>query len=154
MPRLKTYRQLRAFLNEFMSESELDQPIQISPPHVTPDPIPLQPGIYIGTVAELELSPCRSSYDNKWHGEDIVILADRNPFAVDGATAYETLEGREMRDGESFNAWFKATHKPIYGRGDEGTPTDPKDQFAPGDEVYDWNDPDVYMGEDEEAEPT
>ncbi len=46
-------------------------------------------GIAIGTVGEFEFEGSRSVVDNKYHADEVVLLIDANPFAEDGAVAYE-----------------------------------------------------------------
>jgi hypothetical protein len=71
------------------------------------------PGIAIATVAELGVYKCRSVYDNKYHGDDVVLLLDYNRFAEDGAMAFEFGE---------------TGFSPVYG---ESGPTDAEDQMSP-----------------------
>lgn len=46
-------------------------------------------GIAIDTVEGLEIYKCRSSHNNRYCGDDVVLLLDGNQFAKDGAVAYE-----------------------------------------------------------------
>lgn len=63
--------------------------------------------IAIDTVAAFEFRKIRSTHNNKYCGEDVVLLLDSNPFAEDGATLYEwDLE----QEGDA--QWI-----PIYGEG-------------------------------------
>lgn len=90
-----------------------DKPIQVA--LIGPDSdavVELLPAYALGMIADLEIAACRSVVDNKWHGDDVVLLIDHNPFAEDGAIAYEDFD----------------RGKPIYGKHGK---TDPKDQRAP-----------------------
>lgn len=65
------------------------------------------PIIVVDTVAALEFRKIRSTHNNKYCVEDVVLLLDSNPFAEDGATLYEwDLE----QEGDA--QWI-----PIYGEG-------------------------------------
>lgn len=68
-------------------------------------------GIAIGTVEAFEFSACRSTHNNKYCPNDVVLLMDSNPHAEDGALLYHWKD-----DG---------TEIPQYGP--EG-PTNPEDQ--------------------------
>lgn len=119
MKELETYRDLLSYLQNASSEY-LDQPIQVANPGPNCDePIELMPGIAIGTVDQMGFFRCRSMVDNKYHAEELVILIDGNPFAKDGAVAYEWKSNDDTGDIDDV---------PIYGK--EG-PTDIKDQTAP-----------------------
>ncbi len=75
------------------------------------------PVIGVDTIANFGFGAARSIYDNKYHGNDLVIFCDGNQFAKDGAIAYEMLPSRKM--------------KPIYGKNGK---TNKKDQEAPDDQ--------------------
>lgn len=106
---IKTYRDLLGALAG-MTDEQLDQVAQIAPPMIDDNAI-LNPIISLGTVKEYEFGRCRSAADNKYHGDDVVLLTDSNPYRQDGAIAYDSL------DIETAN--------PIYGK--DG-PTRPEDQ--------------------------
>lgn len=92
----------------------LQQPIQCAPPE--PDhsiPVGLLPGFAIGTVEGFELPGTRSTVDNKYHADELVLLIDHNPFAEDGVVAYN---------------WDGPEDVPIYGK--DG-PTPLEQQMAP-----------------------
>lgn len=73
------------------------------------------PIIHFSDIQSLELPGCRCVSDNKYHGEQFVLLADNgNGFAEDGAISYELL------DGEFVNPYYG-----IHG------PTKPEDQRNP-----------------------
>lgn len=87
---IETYADLKAAL-EAMTPEQLAQQIQVAKP--TPMPlVELQVGLAIGTVAEMGFYAVRSTYDNRYHPEDIVLLTDHNPFGEDGAIAYHGLD--------------------------------------------------------------
>ena len=104
MDEIRTYRQLLAMLQEVPDE-KLDQPVQVAGPHIISDEmvVTLRPAIAVGTVEEMEFRYARSSEDNRFHPEELVILIDGNPFGKGGAVAYEQVQG-SMKLGE----------KPIY----------------------------------------
>lgn len=100
-----------------MSPEQRSQPIQCVLPH--PDDGHVQeclPGIALGTVAEFGFSASRSTHDNKYHGDDVVLLLDSNCFSEEGAIAH-----RLHND---------LTRSPIYG---VDGPTLPSQQRAPSD---------------------
>jgi hypothetical protein len=105
MQEVETYGDLLRVLLE-MADDELDQLIQIAEPGPNGDePVELKHGIAIGTVASMEFPGARSTHDNCYHADEVVLLVDGNPFAPDGAIAYEfhsTLEEMEKH--------------PIYGK--------------------------------------
>lgn len=115
---LKTYRELLAFM-ENMTEQQLDQPVQVVLPSGDLDKaVELQPGIAIGTVAQMEFYKARSSVDNKYHADEVVLLIDGNPFSVEGAVAYSLSDADD---------WDDMKNHPIYG---DGGPTNPADQCS------------------------
>ncbi len=106
-----TYKDLLEYLNKLTPE-QLNQ--QVQSVLCTPDDEDVQEltlVLGIDTVASWEIEACRSSVDNKYHGEELVLLLASNPFREDGAIAIEwNIDGPDV---------------PIYGV--EG-PTNPKDQ--------------------------
>ena len=70
-------------------------------------------GVALDTVEQPEIYKCRNTYNNKYCGEDVVILLDNNPFDEDGVVAWELKDGSDI---------------PIYGK--EGK-TEVKDQKSP-----------------------
>lgn len=104
---ITTYRELLAALQE-ASEGQLDLPIQCVNSHPVDEYVyKLQQVICLGTVDALGLRYARSVTDNRRNGDELVLFSDGNPYAEDGAVAYEvdqTYEGKEL---------FKH-HKPIY----------------------------------------
>lgn len=84
------------------SPEQLQQPVQVCQHHPVDEYVfPLSPGICLGTVDELNLRYARSTTDNRRHGEHLVIYADYNPFAEDGATSHEIEISAE--EGKLFN---------------------------------------------------
>ena len=84
----------------------------------------LQAGICFATIDELEIEYARSTVDNRRHGEELVIFTDGNPFAEDGAIAYEwdfTADQEHMKD------------KPIYPKGHD----DSADWTGPAQKLID-----------------
>lgn len=111
--KMLTYGELLQYLQTLTSE-QLNQQVQAVLPTPNDDDVQeLMPAIGIDTVANWELEACRSCMDNKYHGEEIVLLLDYNPYAEDGAIAYE------------WDMTVDSTDEPIYGS--EG-PTNPNDQ--------------------------
>lgn len=86
---VNTWKDLLEVLKK-CSPEQLNQKIQVCTSHpVEEQVLELQPAYCIGTVKALELLYCRSSVDNKKNEEEVVLCVDYNPFAVDGAIAYE-----------------------------------------------------------------
>ena len=123
--RLETWGDLANAILALPNQQRI-QPIQICPPTVSDaEPIEMLPGIALGTVGQFEFRGVRSVHDNKYHGDDVVLLLDHGPFAEDGAIAYELMPVGRPGAG-----------KPIYG---PSGPTEQNDQWAPigGDEDFD-----------------
>lgn len=98
-----------------MTEEQRQQPVQVVELEPSDDIVnELKPAYGIQSIEELGIEACRSIVDNKRHGEDVVLLIDANPFAEDGAVAYEWPLGD-----------VQAPAVPIYGK--DG-PTNPADQ--------------------------
>ncbi len=93
-----TYRQIKYVLDS-MSREQLEQPAQVFMSQADGDvAVPLCPVIAFKKIKELvhEEDETRSSVDNEHHPEQFVFLADYNPFAEDGAIAYD------LETGEAF----------------------------------------------------
>jgi hypothetical protein len=59
--------------------------------------------VAVGTVKQFDFEKCRSSIDNKYNQDEIVILTDKNPFSKEGVTF------RKLEEDKSLT--------PIYGKG-------------------------------------
>lgn len=95
-----TWGQLKDYLNN-LSEEELKKPVQIYPPHNTPDKAALQPVYVIDKLANLsEDGDTRDFVDNGHHPENYVLLTDHNGFDEDG-NEYYTLEDKKMIGNKS-----------------------------------------------------
>lgn len=103
-----TYEELYQSLG-LMDEESRKRKIQFLPSNPNGDvPTPTMPVYAIGTVGEL-CDPkvgIRSCYDNENDLDDIVLLGDDNPFAEDGAFAYnlETSEPCYGKNERRFTA--------------------------------------------------
>ena len=117
---IPTYRHLAAAL-QAMTDEQLNQPVQIADPPADCRPVELLKGLAIATVGELEFAGSRSVVDNRYHADDVVLLVDANPFADDGAVAYE-LRNEGPKDGTPI-----MRHVPIY---DADGPTPREAQMA------------------------
>ncbi len=85
-----------------MTPEQRKQPIQCVKPTPIQDQVQeMLPGIAIATVEQFGFYKCRSTHDNKYNANDVVLLIDSNPFAEDGAVAYE---------------WSEDMDTPIYGK--------------------------------------
>lgn len=94
---IETYQDLLAVLQK-MTPEQLAQPIQVVKDcGDLSKPVELQPAFCIGTVKELEFNAARSSVDNVYHPEEIVIMIDSNPFRQDGVIAHK-LVGHGKRE--------------------------------------------------------
>jgi hypothetical protein len=85
-----TYRKLRDFLNQ-IPEEQLDQAVQIIPPHTDGDAKLGLHGVYGLNTIEYYFGKdqeCRSVLDNKHHPEQLVILSDGCPFSEEGDSFY------------------------------------------------------------------
>ena len=67
---------------------QLKQSVQIFPPHNTPDPVKLMPGIAFDTIEGFEETNSRSADDFKHHPEQLVLLTDHCGFSDYGDTYY------------------------------------------------------------------
>lgn len=88
MKEIETYRDLLNVLQEMPGE-QLDQPIQCVKPHPDESKVnEMQPALAIGTVAEFEFFHCRSTHNNRYCPDDVVLLMDGNHFGEDGVVAW------------------------------------------------------------------
>lgn len=98
-----TYREILDILN-VMSEEQLAQPAQVMVSQVDGDKdISLNPVISFQTVGKLvsgetgeEYQKTRSAFDNEHHPDHFVLLVDWNPFAEDGAIAFDLKTGERF----------------------------------------------------------
>lgn len=102
-----TYRDLLAILQGLHSD-QLGQLVQIADPPSDCRPVELMPAIAFGSVQDLEFEGARSAVDNRYNVDELVLLIDHNPFAADGALAYELKQ--EGPEGKPL-----MRHVPIYG---------------------------------------
>lgn len=111
---IETWGDLKSAIDK-LSQTELQQPIQCIKPNGDEGQVQeMVRGIALGTVLEFEFFACRSTHNNKYCPDDVVLLMDENPFSPDGVLAWEwNSDGSET---------------PIYGK--DGM-TDRKDQVAP-----------------------
>lgn len=118
-----TYGDLLEFLR-WMTEEELGKPIQCILPTQDEDDVQecLQ-GIAFATVRELGIYKCRSTYDNKYHADDLVILLDCNLHGIEGEIAHVIVPADGM-----MKLCGDTEERPIYGNGGR---TNPKDQMSP-----------------------
>ena len=84
-----TYHDLLKSLQN-LTKKQLSQPVQITDPSYNDDthPCELMQVIAIDTVDAFGFQKVRSSVDNKYHPEEVVLLTDRNSFAEDGTFSY------------------------------------------------------------------
>lgn len=109
---------LRALTN--LSAEQLKQPIQCLLSTSNEDDVQeMITGIALGTVAQFEFYKCRSTHNNKYCPDDVILLLDHNPFAEDGAIAYNW-------SSESVNL----CDNPIYGIEGKTNPIDQKSLTA------------------------
>lgn len=78
-----------------MTPEQKKQKVQIYQDPNTPEVAALKPAICFDTLKNLEVPKARSCYDNKFHGEDFVLMIDHNFFASDGCTAYELKTNKD-----------------------------------------------------------
>lgn len=99
-----TNRDIKAIL-DCMTNEQLDQPAQAMISQCGGDKdIPLNPVIAFKTVKELvsgvetgeEYQKTRSAFDNEHHSDHFVFLVDWNPFAEDGAIAFDLVTGERI----------------------------------------------------------
>ena len=131
---IRTYRDLLNHLL-MLGESQLDQTVQVVAGGETTlmhEPVELQPVIAIGAVDYFEFWGVRSSVDNKYHADEIVILCDHGPFGADGATSY-ILDDKALDEAsdesvpdEDYDIFKGQT--PCY---TDAGPTDRDDQINP-----------------------
>jgi len=99
-----SYRDIKMILDG-MTDAQLDQPAQVFMSQADGDKdVPLCPVISFHTIEHFvsgaetgeECQKTRSSEDNEHHPEHYVFLADWNPFAEDGAIAYDLETGEAI----------------------------------------------------------
>lgn len=118
--RIETYGDLLKYLQ---SKPEiLEQKIQIAPHNPNCDEVlALEPCFAIGTVDEMfeHSRYIRSSNDNSYNPDEVVILSDWNPFGEDGATSYliDFSDGPENETEEERIDRFLGKNNPQYGLG-------------------------------------
>ena len=94
MKSITTYQQLYNYIKG-MTPKQRKQTIQIT--HPSMEPIQeMIPAIAIGTVDEMEFYGARSVNDNRYHGDEIVILSDLNPFGQNGEVAWEMGKNKNL----------------------------------------------------------
>lgn len=114
-----------------MTPEQRQQPIQVVGATVIENDVQeCLPVVAIDTVAAFEIYKCRSSYNNRYCGDDVVLLLDGNPFAEDGAVAYEWPD-----DGPDI---------PIYGPHGK---TLPEEQYSPRALADERSEGDVFLGD-------
>lgn len=121
MVELETWSDLKAALAT-LTDEQLRQPIQCVQPDGDEGRVQeMVLGIALATVRDFEFYACRSTHNNKYCPDDVVLLMDGNPFGLDGVVAWE---------------WHPdGTETPIYGT--SGV-TGRDDQMAPNcDELAD-----------------
>ena len=97
-----------------MTPEQRAMPVQCCNPTSCHDDVQeMVQGICIGTVSAFEFQACRSTHNNKYCPDDVVLLMDVNQHAPDGAIMYEWKD-----DGSEV---------PMYG---SDGPTKPEDQQA------------------------
>lgn len=123
MKELETYDDLLNAL-QAMTPEQRKQKIQLAGPDTGPLTT-LHPGIAIGTVTDAGFYACRSIYDNKYHGEDVVILFDHNPFGEHGEVSYtidfnqkknKTERARLKTEGAEFRELLHVGSTANFGR--------------------------------------
>tara|TARA_B100000941_G_scaffold287930_1_gene263953 strand:+ start:447 stop:1013 length:567 start_codon:yes stop_codon:yes gene_type:complete len=113
-----TYEELFEAIKS-MTPEQRKQLIQIAT--TSPDgdePIPTMPVYAIGTVSSLfdvEVG-IRSHYDNRNHLEDVVILADYNPYGEDNAVGMNLLTGEKYYGADGRKLTSKEKNR-LYGLG-------------------------------------
>ena len=110
---VRTYDDLLTAIAK-MSPEQRAQAIQVAAPSCDCI-VELMPSVSIGTVDAHEFERCRSSVDNKYHGDEVVLQIDWNPYREDGAIGFEL----DVVDGKRVD---------IYGKDGK---TNPDDQLRP-----------------------
>lgn len=122
---IDTYQDLLDYLLQLRESNSpaLQQSVQVVNP--TSDESDTQvclPAVCIGTVAELEFRHIRSSTDNTYRADELVLMVDSNPFSPSGVFAEEfDLIGNPARE-------IGPMQKHIYGKAGRTTR---KDQTKP-----------------------
>lgn len=102
-----TYRDLLKEL-EKMTEDQLGQDVQVlMPGFIEEEVLPLHAGITLDTVHNLlEGSKfTRSSKDNKYHPEEVILLVDWNLFDKDGTMAFDLFTGEKIKPTGDIGNW-------------------------------------------------
>lgn len=118
---IETWDDLVAEISK-LSPEQRSQPIQcvLSTPN-DDDVQECLPGIAFDTVANFGFHKIRSTHDNRYHGEDFVLLLDHNQFDGSGAIGYRFLcpVGDSVHDdtdlAQQFIADGRIGREPIYG---------------------------------------
>jgi hypothetical protein len=83
-----------------LTAEQLAQPAQVVRSHPVAEHVfAARPVICLGTVDGLGLRYVRSSRDNRRHGDEVVLFIDGNPFARDGAIAYQVTAEDPFGEG-------------------------------------------------------
>lgn len=92
---IRTWADLAAKLQQ-MTPEQLQQPIQCVKPTMDEDDVQeMLTGIAFATVEAFGFHKCRSTHNNKYCPGDLVLLVDYNPYAENGAIAYQLGEDNE-----------------------------------------------------------
>ena len=94
--RINTYEDLFRALKQLTHEQR-QQPVQCAFGQVDDSvPADLHMGLAIGTVEDMGFSGARSSVDNVYHADEVVILMDHNLFGNDGVLAHNLTTGETI----------------------------------------------------------
>lgn len=99
-----------------MTRQQLNQEVQTidTSDNLIDDTPPLKPILCVATVKELEIQKCRSSVDNMWHADEVVMLVGDNLFAKDGAIAYEWKDISSIDDIKNYPIYSVKHGKTFY----------------------------------------
>lgn len=90
---VRTWRHLEKRIAE-LTERQKDQPIQVLKFNGgSRDVNPLLPGVAFATAQCMQIQAARSTYDNKYHPDDLLLLVDGNKFSEDGAMTHRLKNG-------------------------------------------------------------
>lgn len=85
---IKTYADLLAALQQLTPE-QLHQPVQTIKMHPSHEHVyECCPVCVISTIGDLEIEYARSSVDNRFNPDEIVLFTDGNMFGIDGVFSY------------------------------------------------------------------